>query len=150
MSHTRLIYHVVFRTYNSDRSIVETHEKELYNHIYSFCKSTGCLLYRIGGMPDHIHILVEIPPTISIATFVQRVKLSSGNFIKWNKLLFPQFRGWGKGYFAASYCKEEVPRIYNYIKNQKTHHKSQILKTEIKSLLNNSGIKYDEKYILEE
>lgn len=150
MSYTRQIYHVVFRTYRSIECIVESHEKELYNHIYSFCKETNCLLYRIGGMPDHIHILVEMPATMSTATFVQRVKISCNNFMKEHAHLFPDFQGWAKGYCSITYCQQELQTIYNYIKNQKEHHKKRNFENELKMILDASGTKYDEGHLLEE
>ena len=57
MSHTTTFYHIVFRTYYSEMSIPEEHERELYAYIFGIARKLNCQTYRIGGMPDHVHLL---------------------------------------------------------------------------------------------
>ena len=104
MSYYRHIYHIVFRTYKNDYAINEEHEKELYSFIWGYCQNNGHYLHRIGGMPDHLHILVELKPDISVSDFVQVVKQSSSRMLK-NNPNFPLFRGWQKSFESFSYCK---------------------------------------------
>ena len=82
MSHTRLLFHIVFRTkYNVPATGLEN-SNDLYRFIWDFCKDNNCILYRVGGMPDHVHILVQIPAAFCISDFVQRLKVSTNFFIK--------------------------------------------------------------------
>ena len=102
MSYTTSYYHIVFRTYRSEQTIPIEHERELYAYIHGIVKNLEGQTYRIGGMPDHIHMLVSLPPTMSLSSFVQRVKTDSSKWLKMNPD-FPVFRGWGTGYAAFSY-----------------------------------------------
>ncbi|MEG2242100.1 MAG: transposase, partial [Muribaculaceae bacterium] len=76
---------------------------------------------RIGGMPDHIHLLVDIHPTISVTEFVRKLKESASKWLR-SQSNFPDFDGWGESFAAFSYSHKDVDIIINYIKNQKTHH----------------------------
>ena len=147
MAYTQLYYHLVFRTKNSEKTINEAHETDLYKYAWGFCKAQKAYLKRINGMPDHIHMLVAIPPTIAVASFVHDLKLSLTSFCKRNPDLFPQFRGWGDGYCSLSYGINEIDKIYNYIKNQKEHHRKKSFREELIEVLTECGIAYDERYI---
>lgn len=146
MSYTCLLYHIVFRPKDSVPAITQEHEEDLYRYIWGFVKGKNCVLYRIGGMPDHIHMLVEISPTIAVADFVHTLKISAGNFMKAHKDWFPLFEGWGKSYAALTYCDRDKEMVRNYIKGQKEHHRHKNFLEELRAMLDESGIKYDEKY----
>ncbi len=145
MSYYRHIYHVVFRTYKSDYAINEENEDALYSFIWDYCKKNGHFLHRIGGMPDHLHILVEIKPDISVSTFVQVIKQNSSFMLKRDGR-FPLFRGWQKGFASFTYCKTELPIVKNYIINQKEHHKQtkSSFINEVKQLFEENDIPYNQ------
>ena len=65
MSYTNLVYHIVFRTYRSIPAIDEEHERELYAYAHGYITRHRAKLYRIGGMPDHVHLLVSLPPDLA-------------------------------------------------------------------------------------
>ena len=71
MSYTRLLYHIVFRTKHSVPAIEIAHEGELYSYIWGFIKNKDSILYRIGGMPDHIHLLIELSVKLALADFMR-------------------------------------------------------------------------------
>ena len=70
MSYTRLLYHIIFRTKHGAPSINEQYEKELYRCIWKFTQAHHCILYRVNGMPDHIHLFVDIHQTLPVSEFV--------------------------------------------------------------------------------
>lgn len=146
MSYTRLLYHIVFRTKYGLPTIVEEHEEILYRYIWGYSKEQDVVLYRINGMPDHLHLLVELKATTNVANFVKHLKNSTHLFLEQNRDYFPEFYAWSKGYCALTYSEREKAQIINYIKNQKEHHKSQNFVDEIKFLLTDYGIEYDEQY----
>ena len=149
MSYTNLVYHIVFRTYHSESTIVESHERELYAYIYGFCKNNGAKLYRIGGMPDHLHLLVSIPPTFAVAEFMRLLKRASSSWLKGN-INFPLFKGWGQSYAAFTYSKNDIPMVKNYIMNQKCHHSSVTYENELREMLESEGVSFDEKFFLKD
>lgn len=147
MSHTTSYYHIVFRTYRSEPTINEEHEKELYAYIYGIAKNLRCIMYRINGMPDHIHLFISMPSDLSLASFVQRVKTDSSKWLKANSN-FPYFRGWGREYAAFSYSLRDKDMIINYIMKQKEHHRKATFAEEYRNFLEDNGIGIDERYFL--
>ncbi len=149
MSYTRFLYHIVFRTKCSLNTIPESHERDLYAYILGFVNNKNAVLYRIGGMPNHIHMLVDLPPMLSVASFMQELKIATSKWLKTNSE-FPDFQGWAEGYAAFTYSLKEKETVINYIKNQKEHHKVETFESEYRRFIEESGIQIDEKYFLKD
>lgn len=145
-TYKQIYYQIVFGTKNRKPSIDEKNESELYKYIWGVLKNKQCKLYRINGMPDHIHIFCDLHPSISLSNLVKDIKVSTNLWIKQSGL-FPEFDGWQEGYGAFTYSIREKETIVNYIKNQKEHHKNETFENEFKRLLNEHGIEFDEKYL---
>lgn len=144
MAYTYLLYHIVIRPKASKPVIAEEYEKELYAYIWGICKEKKCYLHRINGMPDHLHILVEIHPSIAIADFVRELKVSTNSWIRNNHDKFPYFETWGKSYCALTYSHSEKETVKKYIMEQKEHHKVTSFKDEYNALLKEFGITPDQ------
>ena len=140
MSPISLPYHIVSRTTRSQRPTCEPHDRDLYAYIHGICKEKNCHLYRINSMPDHLHICVEVHPTIALSEFMQVIKQESSRWIKEHQEWFPKFRAWGSGYAAFTYSVEERQRVIEYIKNQKEHHHKLTFKDEYENLLREFGL----------
>jgi putative transposase len=147
MSYTQLIYHIVIRTKYSKPVIPNEHSEELYRYIAGYIKNKKSFLYRINGMPDHIHILVAVHPTLALSDFVKELKTSTNKWLK-NNTNFPDFEAWGQRYaaFTSFYRDKEI--IITYIKNQREHHKKEDFKKEYRRLITENGIVIDETYFL--
>ena len=96
-------------------------------------------------MEDHIHILSDLHPSIALADYVRDIKTSTSIWLKKNKN-FTNFVGWASGYAALTYAYRDKEMIINYIKNQQAHHEKVSFVEEYKKLLNEQGVKVDEKY----
>lgn len=149
MSYTKLYYHIVFRTYRSGLTINIEHERELYAYMMDCINNMGAKLFRVGGMPDHIHLFVSLPATLTVAEFVQKLKASSSKWLKANPN-FPMFDGWGREYAAFSYCERDKDMIVNYIKNQKKHHANVSFPDEYRNFLTDNGVVINEEYFLKD
>ena len=68
MSHISLTYHIIWRTKRNKNTIREQYERELYAYILGICQSKSSRLHRINSMPDHIHLCVEVSPTIALSS----------------------------------------------------------------------------------
>lgn len=147
MSYRQIFYQIVFGTKNREATIDERHCEELYKYIWGVIKNSNCKLYRINGTEDHIHIFSDIHPSISLADYVKKIKVSSSLWMKENGSS-PKFNGWQEGYGAFTYSIKEKDIVIDYIKNQKTHHKSENYIDEYKRILLENGIEFDEKYLL--
>ncbi|MFN8415491.1 MAG: IS200/IS605 family transposase [Cytophagaceae bacterium] len=146
-TYTQIIYHIVFATKNRERTLTKKNRDELFKYIWGVLKKKNCHLYRINGVEDHIHILTDLPPSISLASLVKDIKLSSSEYIKSNNL-FLHFKGWQEGYGAFNFSIKEKERIIGYIKNQEEHHKVMSFKEEYISLLKEYGVEFEEKYLI--
>ena len=139
----------MFRTKYGHDTIVEDHEKELYAYLYGIVKSKKSHLYRINGMPNHIHMLVDLHPTVSLSYFMRELKESSSKWLK-QQPNFPDFIGWAEGYAAISKNADDIETVTNYIKRQKEHHKEQDFSVEYRKMLEDSGVEIDERYFLKD
>ena len=140
MAHLNLTYHIVWRTKYSEHTINEEHERKLYAYILGMCKAKQCHLYRINSMPDHIHMCVEVHPTIALSEFVRIIKQETSKWMKEHNEWYPMFRGWANGYAAFTYSLKERPTVIEYIKNQKTHHKTKPFRQEYDEWLQEMGM----------
>ena len=146
MSYRQITYQIVFATKSRKPTINEDHCAELYQYIWGIIKNHNCKLFRINGVEDHIHILCDLHPTVALADYVKDIKVASSKWMK-SSDLFPKFDGWAEKYGAFTYTIKERPALIEYIKNQKEHHKTVTFLDEYKSLLEEHGIEYDEKYL---
>lgn len=139
MSHTVLTYHLVFGTRGRCRTIFMEHERELYKVIHDFAKARGCRVWRIGGMPDHVHILCDIPPTIAVSNFIKILKSETSKFMRANPH-FPCWEGWAESFGAFTIDSDSRQRCLKYIMNQREHHGSRSFENEYRYLLRMAGI----------
>lgn len=95
----------------------------------------------MNGMEDHIHILFDLHPTISLSVLMKEIKALSSQWLNKNPD-FRFFRGWGKGYFAVSVSPEVKENVINYIISQETHHSKGDYRAEIENLIHQYGMEW--------
>lgn len=145
-TYTQIIYQIVFGTKNRERTLTKDKRDDLFKYISGLLENKKCKLYRINGVEDHIHILMDLHPTVALASLVKDIKLASTEFIKANKL-FKNFRGWQEGYGAFTYSIREKEMLINYIKNQEAHHSKKTFVKEYLEFLKEFEIEFDERYL---
>ena len=144
-TYTQIIYHIVFATKNRKPALLKERRDELYKYIWGMIQKRDGYLYRIGGVEDHVHILCSLHPSVALADFVKEIKVASARWIK-EKKAFPDFEHWQGGYGAFTCSAESKGRITEYIKGQEAHHAKESAPDELKRLLAEAGIEYDQKY----
>jgi REP element-mobilizing transposase RayT len=78
MSYVQLLIHAIVRTYKSEPTLPTGAEaKFLYQEMWGIVRNKEGYLYRINSMPDHVHLLFTMPPTIALSDFMQALKGSS-------------------------------------------------------------------------
>ena len=110
-------------------------------------KNKKCVLYRINGIEDHLHIATHIHPMVAVSSLVKDIKVASSIWIK-EQDLFPNFTSWQVGYGAFTYSIKEKEVLIDYIKRQEEHHKTKTFREEYIKLLDEHNIEFDEKYLL--
>lgn len=142
--------HLVFSTkdrypYFSDKK----HLNEICSYIAGITKTLKIHPIEIGGHHDHLHVLVDIGKSITIADFVKEVKRVSSIWIKErfkDENMMAKFT-WQGGYGSFSVSKSNLDQVIQYIQNQERHHKKVSFMDEYRMLLDKHQIKYDEKYL---
>jgi REP element-mobilizing transposase RayT len=142
MSTVKLLTHIVFATKRREMTINEEHCEDLYRYVAAFLKKHNCYLKRVNGIGNHIHILVDIHPSISVAALVQQLKRDSSVWMAQSHL-FPNWSGWCEGYFACAVSPKSQDAVIEYIKSQKQHHKVKQFDDEYMALLKNAKIDFD-------
>jgi REP element-mobilizing transposase RayT len=131
MAFWSLYYHLVWATKDRLPLITEEVERKLYGYITIKIEEMASIFYAIGGVEDHIHLVVSIPPKVAVSNFIAKIKGSSSHYVK-AELNNSSFSGWQQGYSVFSFGKKDLERAISYVKNQKQHHKNgtTILKLE--------------------
>ena len=106
-------------------------------------KGLGGVPIQIGGVEDHVHILMGMKSTHSVAYLVQEIKKASGDWIREE---IPNFL-WQDGYAAFSVSPERLTGVSKYIENQAEHHHVKTFREEYIELLEFAGIAFDPKYL---
>jgi putative transposase len=143
---TSLHYHVIFSTKHREPWISPDHEERVWKFLGGIARENGMKALLIGGMPDHVHLALALPPAQSVSKALQLLK---GGSSKWIKDNLPQMRGfaWQDGYGAFSVSKSNLPEVTAYIQNQREHHRIKTFQEEFLAFLVRHGVEYNERYL---
>ncbi len=146
MSYVSAYFHCVFSTKNRSPLITPTLSRRLFPFLGGIARQNDLKAVEIGGMADHVHILLSLPATITIAKAMQLIK---GGSSKWVHDTFPEHRQfrWQEKYGAFSVSVSQLEKTREYIRNQEKHHRKMTFQEEFVALLKKHGIEYDERYL---
>jgi putative transposase len=145
-TYKQIIYQIVFGTKNRNKCLAKDNRSRLYEYIIGILQNNKCHVYGVNGMEDHIHILIHLHPSVSLASLIKDVKLATSALIKENDL-FKDFSGWQSGYGAFTYSVKEKGTLIAYVNNQEEHHRKITYEEEYISLLTENEIEFDKKYL---
>lgn len=143
---TNLHYHIIFSTKHRESWIKQTFEARLWAYLAGIAQHNRCKPIQIGGMEDHIHLLLGCPPTVCVSEVAQLIKGGSSGWIKENLPGCLGF-GWQDGYGAFSVSQSQMLEVQQYILNQREHHRVKSFQEEYRAFLDKHGVKYEEKYL---
>jgi REP element-mobilizing transposase RayT len=144
MSYVKLLYHIVIRTKANRPTLSLEHSDELYRYIWGFIKKKKCVLHRVNGTEDHVHLLISLNPTIALSDFMRELKAATSQMLK-NTVGFEYFEAWSSGYAALTYSVQDKESIVKYIKSQREHHKKQTFREEFINFIREMGLEFDER-----
>ncbi len=146
MSHTyaQNVVHVVFSTKDRRKTIAADFQPKIWAYSVGICKKLGIFVHAIGGMEDHAHFLIQVPPVMALAKAVGTIKANSSRWAdeEGHKL------AWQQGYAAFSVSASVVPVVVRYIQNQEAHHRKMSFEEEFLALLRKHGVEFDPKFVL--
>lgn len=147
-TYSQIYIQIVFAVKGRENLISKIHREELHKYITGIVQNRGQKMLSIFCMPDHVHLLVGIKPSITISDLVRDIKAGSSNFINQQHWVKGKFN-WQEGFGAFSYSKSQIDCVIKYILSQEEHHKKTTFREEYFDFLEKFEIDYDEKYVFE-
>ena len=144
MSYTNLLYHIVYGTKSRAPFITSELKSDLHGYLGGIVRGLGGVPIEINGMAEHVHLLVRIRPTISVADFLSKLKSNSSG---WAKRKTGRRFAWQTKYGAFTVSESQVTRVRSYIQNQEEHHRKISFEEEFEALLKGNRIDFDPQYL---
>jgi putative transposase len=142
---TQLHFHIIFSTKDRVPSIHPAWQERLWTYMSGIVRSEGGIPLKIGGVSDHVHLLVTLKPTQDISTFLQKLKSNSSGWVHEH---FPEAgMWWQEGYGAFTVSHSGLGGVERYIDNQEEHHRTTTFKFEFRTFLEKHGIVFEERFL---
>ncbi len=137
------LHHCVFATKGREAVLIPQLRERLWPYLGGIARENGIKVLAIGGMADHVHVLLSLPATMSVAKAMQLLK---GNSSKWIHETFPKLKSfaWQEGYGAFSIGVSGIEETRAYIRNQEEHHRTRTFREEVIMFLQRHGLAFDE------
>jgi len=132
--------HVVFSTKDRRKLILKGSQTRLWAYLAGVCKKQKIFVHEIGGMEDHLHMLIQIPLTLSFSEALQEIKTSSSRWMGRNF-------AWQRGFGIFGVSASNVDAVMGYIRTQEAHHRKMTFEHEFIALLEKHGVAYDPRYV---
>ena len=151
-SYSQLTYHIVFGTKFRRKTIRSEIVERFYEYIGGTIRKRKGHLIEVGGIVDHIHLLTNLPSTISVADAVRDIK---SNASKWLNEGQSDIRNasdkfeWQIGYGAFTASYSQINAVQRYVQNQQEHHRTKKFEEEYIELLNRHDIKFKREHLFE-
>ena len=148
MSYVSSYVHCVFSTKERRPLITAQLRQRLCPYLGGIARENKIKALSIGGVADHVHLLLSLPATMTVAKAMQLIK---GGSSKWVHKTFPEQRlfGWQTKYGAFSVSVSQLDGVIEYIETQEEHHRTMSFQEEFIALLKKHRIEYDERYLWE-
>jgi len=140
-----LHYHLVFGTKNRERSINAKWRGRLHEYMGGTISGLGGFPDGIGGVDDHVHLLVGLKATHCLADVLRELKKASSVWVR-EQMGEPAF-AWQEGYSAFTVSATARDAVKRYIANQEEHHRSKSFRDEMIEMLRRAGVEFDSKYL---
>jgi REP element-mobilizing transposase RayT len=139
--------HLVFSTKNRERWITPEIEADVWRYLGGICRTHGAKALQIGGVEDHVHLLVGLPPTLALSELMRRLK---GESSKWLSQSAPKMKGfaWQDGYGAFSVGQSQLAETIHYIAHQREHHAHTVFDEEFRKFVQLHEIAFEERHLL--
>ena len=141
---SQLIVHIVFSTKDRAPYIVKEKRDAFHSYLAATVRGMGSKYVLVGGIEDHVHLLVDLPRTTTLSKLIEETKISSS---KNGKLNLHRDFAWQRGFGAFSVSTEHRQAVETYIQTQEEHHKRVSFQDEFRRILEFAGVEYDEKYV---
>jgi putative transposase len=137
------LFHCVFATKRRESLLASEIRDRLWPYLGGIARENDIKALAIGGIADHVHLLLSLPATMPIAKAMQLLK---GNSSKWIHERFPALHNfaWQEGYRAFSIGISGVEETIAYIRSQEEHHRTRSFREEVITFLQRHGFHFDD------
>ena len=147
-TYLQIYLHFVFAVQGRIDLIPKRHQEELYKYMTGIVTNKKQKLLAVGGMPDHVHILIGYHPSQPLPNLLRDIKANTSKFINDNRWVPGKFQ-WQEGYGAFSYNHSQISNVIQYIDKQEEHHGKAQFKDEYIKLLEQYEIEYNSEYLFD-
>ena len=126
MTYWRLFYHLIWSNHDRQPILTGAREKMFYGVLYRKAEDLGLIIHAAGNVDDHVHVVVSIPPKLSVAECVRKIKGASAYAINHMPGDDGQFQ-WQSGYGALTIGERSLETVMAYATKQKEHHRDKAL-----------------------
>ena len=140
----KILVHVVFSTKNREPMIAGEIRPALHAYITGILENLRCPSLQTGDTADHVHTLLSLGRTWTVADVVEEVKKSSSKSMKQQGIASFFWQG---GYGAFSIGESQLRALVSYIGEPEEHHRHLSFQEEFRRLLERYGVAYDERYV---
>ena len=140
-----LHYHIVFSTKERRPFIKDSWRSNMHEYLGGTVRGLGGIPECVGGVADHVHLLVGLKATHCLADFVRELKKASS---VWTTDHHDRYFHWQEGYAAFTVSHTHRDPLKGYIAGQEEHHRTLNFMDELKQLLEKNGVEYDPKYFV--
>jgi len=145
-THLSLHYHIIFSTKNRVPAIAAGWRDRLHAYLGGVVRNVeGGTPEAIGGVADHVHLLIGLRASAKLADVVRDVKAVSSRWV--HEEIGNRKFAWQEGYGAFTVSASQREQVRDYIARQEDHHHKRTFQEEYLDLLKRSGVEYDERYL---
>ncbi|MDA8429783.1 MAG: IS200/IS605 family transposase [Geobacteraceae bacterium] len=144
-THLSLHYHVVFSTKERHPLIDQAWRVRLHAYLGGVIRDLGGVPECVGGIADHVHLLIGLKATHRLCDVIREVKVSSSKWV--HEAIGLREFAWQDGYGAFTVSENRREAIQLYIQNQEAHHQARRFQDEYLAFLRQAGVEFDERYV---
>lgn len=121
-------------------------QPDVHAYLGGILRELHAVPIAIGGTADHVHLLMGLPADLAVSDCMRVVKTNSS---RWIKERWPERRSfaWQGGYGAFSVSESRRGAVIRYIQDQALHHRRISFQDELRSLLKNHRVEFDERFM---
>ena len=146
-TYTTIRLHIVFATLGRRPLILPDVQPRLWDYLGGLGKNHDIPIHAIGGIENHVHMMISAPPAIAVSKIVKTFKAYSSKWMNEGAMKGGRF-AWQEGYAAFSVSQSNAEKVAEYIRRQVEHHKTHAFEDELRALLVRNGVKFEERYLL--
>lgn len=133
-SYSKILLHFIWGIHHREKLISETIKLEVENYLINYSKKLDCYPLAIYANSDHVHLLIDILPSVSAEELIKKLKGSSSHFVNQERLTKVKFK-WARGYAVFSVSESIKNKVKDYILNQEEHHRIRSYAEEVEMFL---------------